>query len=127
MSLIAFLAVAALAGQEPAPVSRGCLDDNGADRCVAENRARILADMGAPAIEAEAAAGVEAYRVLQVDGYGNDQPVVAFERRPGASPRVAVYGRDGQVGLEPPGPELDPPELDGRTVPARPLNPGERT
>lgn len=97
MSLIALLAIAALAGQEPAPDSRDCLDDNGVDRCAAENRARVLAAMGAPAIEAEAAAGVEAYRVLQVDGYGADQPVVAFERRPGASPRVAVYGRDGQV------------------------------
>lgn len=73
-----------------------CFDDNLTDRCAAEEQARVRALLGMASIEDEAAAGVEAYRAFFVDGYGQDMPAVSFERRPGRSPEVVVYGRNGQ-------------------------------
>ncbi|GAA0625805.1 hypothetical protein GCM10009422_23120 [Brevundimonas kwangchunensis] len=136
MSLIVFAAIAALAGlagQEPA-VSRDCRDDNGVNRCDSGPRAETLARFSAPTIEADAASGAEVYRVLMVDGYGQDLPVIAFERRPGSSPQAVVYAADGRKLTASVGVELwgrvqrefrfadfavahEPPLLDGRPMP----------
>lgn len=94
MSLIALAFVAALVGQD-AVVPRDCRDDNGVDRCAEENRAAALNSLGMTSIEAEKAAGVEVYRILQVDGYGNLMPSIAYERRPGSAPQVVIYAAEG--------------------------------
>lgn len=94
MSLIALSVALALSGQTP-DISRDCRDDNGTDRCAEENRAAALATLGMTSIEAEKAAGVEVYRILQVDGYGNLMPSISYERRPGAAPQVVIYAADG--------------------------------
>jgi len=47
-------------------------------------------------IEDEAASGAIVHRAFFVDGYGRDMPAVAFERRPGQSPEVVVYGAQGR-------------------------------
>lgn len=65
-----------------------CLEVGGRRAC--ENLAQHVAQMGVKTIEAEAADGVEVYRVRFIDGYGRDLPVVAFVRRPGESPSVEV-------------------------------------
>jgi|GEM_PF-653512 len=91
---------AALALQQtpaPAAAERACRDDNGVDRCEAGNRAATLALLGAPAIEAQAAEGAEVYRVIQINGAGREEPIIAFERRPGSSPEVVVYARNGRT------------------------------
>lgn len=95
MSLLALAFIAFLSGQDPA-VSADCLDDNHTDRCDAANRDRMLASFGAPTIEADAAAGAEVYRALYIDGYGQELPVIAFERRPGQPPQAVFYGANGQ-------------------------------
>jgi hypothetical protein len=92
--------VAALAFQQtPAPggADRNCRDDNGVDRCEADSRAATLTLLGAPSIEAQAAEGAEVYRVLQINGAGREEPIIAFERRPGSSPQVVVYARNGRT------------------------------
>lgn len=94
--LSALILSVVLSGQAAPLVDRDCRDDDGNDRCAAENRAQVLATLGIPPIEEELAAGTEVYRTLQVDGYGNDMAGVAFERAAGASPRVVVYGVGGQ-------------------------------
>lgn len=104
MSLIAFAVIAALGGQD-ASVSPDCLDDNLTNRCDADRRAATLVLFSAPTIEQDAESGAEVYRVLSVDGYGQDLPVIAFERRPGASPQAVVYAAGGRtlkavVGME---------------------------
>lgn len=93
MSLIAAIAALLLLGQD---VPRDCQDDNGTDRCAAEDRAEVLRALGLTALEDEKAAGVEVYRILQVDGYGNVMPSIAYERRPGGSPQVVVYAHEGR-------------------------------
>lgn len=51
-----------------------------------------------PPAAAEAAAGVETYRVFFTNGYGRKEPtVVAFERRPGDEPKAVVYTLDGKL------------------------------
>lgn len=90
MSLVAYAVIAVLSGQDPA-VSKDCLDDNLTNRCDAERRAESLALFSAPTIEQDAEGGAEVYRVLSVDGYGQDLPVIAFERRPGSGPQAVVY------------------------------------
>jgi len=95
MSLWALALIAVLSGQD-ATVSRNCLDDNHTDRCDAPNRERMLARFGAPTIEADAAAGAEVYRALYIDGYGQELPVIAFERRAGQPPQAVFYGVEGR-------------------------------
>lgn len=95
MSLVVFAAVAALVGQDAA-VSRDCLDDNLVNRCDDGRRNETLVRFSAPTIEADAESGAEIYRVLMVDGYGQDLPVIAFERRPGFSPQAVVYANNGR-------------------------------
>lgn len=95
MTLIVFVALVALVGQDAA-VSRDCLDDNHVNRCDDGRRNETLARFSAPTIEADAGSGAEIYRVLMVDGYGQDLPVIAFERRPGFPPQAVVYAANGR-------------------------------
>jgi len=78
-----------------------CLDVNDANRCDPEVQARVRALLGMASIEAEAASGAIVYRAFFVDGYGRDMPAVAFERRPGQSPEVVVYGEEGRSARAP--------------------------
>ena len=93
MLSVALIAALTL-GQSPTS-DRNCRDDNGTDRCAAENHAALLDQLGMRSIEQEQADGVEVYRTLQIDGYGRPLAGVAFERRVGASPQVVVYGPNG--------------------------------
>ena len=92
--LFAVLFSLAIAGQS-AEVPRDCRDDNGTDRCAAENRAAVLRSLGMRPIEEELAAGTEVYRTFQVDGYGNVMAGLAYERSRGSSPQVVIYGAEG--------------------------------
>ncbi|PLR27345.1 hypothetical protein SGCZBJ_08085 [Caulobacter zeae] len=74
-----------------------CRGDNHADRCAPEDRARIVAKRGMASADAEAKAGVEAYRAFFVDGYGRERPTIAFERRPGQPPKAVVYAQDRKL------------------------------
>lgn len=84
-----FAAVLLQAG--PALPPENCLDDSRTDRCAPADRARIVAKLGMASADAEAKAGVEAYRAFFVDGYGRERPTIAFERRPGQPPKAVVY------------------------------------
>ncbi len=95
MSLLALAFIAVLSGQDPV-VSPDCLDDNHTDRCDAANRDRMLARFDAPTIEADASAGAEVYRALYIDGYGQELPIIAVERRAGQPPQAVFYGVEGR-------------------------------
>ena len=102
--LIALLGAALIGGQ--AASDRTCLDDNNRDICAPAMRAEQLSRLGMATAEADAAAGVESYRVFFVDGYGNDLPAFVFERRAGAGPMSVVYGANGKRLESPVSPEL---------------------
>lgn len=85
-----------LAGQDAAAINPRCRTEDDVDRCDPANRAALIGALGMPSIEEERAAGTEVYRVTQIDGYGRIMPGVSFERRPGASPQVVVYGHGGR-------------------------------
>ena len=88
-----------IAGLQAAPQLAGpreCLDDNGLNRCLPEVQARVRDKLGVASIDEEAEAGAEVYRAFFVDGYGQDMPAVAFERRRGQAPKAVVYGQDGR-------------------------------
>lgn len=91
------IGVAALILAQDPVVSRDCFDDNGVDRCASDGQAATRALLGVASIEDEATSGAEVYRAFYVDGYGREMPAIAFERRPGASPVVTVYGFNGQT------------------------------
>lgn len=78
------------------PGPRECLDDNHTNRCDLQVQARVRALLGMASIEDEAASGAIVYRAFFVNGYGRDMPAIAFERRPGQSPEVVIYGREGR-------------------------------
>lgn len=92
---IALLGAALIIGQEPRVWDRTCMDDNARDVCAAGMRAELLGRLGMVSVENEAEAGVESYRAFFVDGYGQDMPAMAFERRPGSGPTSVVYGFGG--------------------------------
>ena len=102
--LFVFLALALVFTPAPAlaqddsdlPGPRECLDDDHTNRCLPEVQARVRALLNVAAIEDEATSGAIVYRAFYVDGYGRDMPAVSFERRPGQSPEVVIYGRDGR-------------------------------
>lgn len=99
VSLFTAAALAQAAAALPPPVlpPKECRDDNHADRCAPADRARVIALLGMTAADAEARAGIEAYRVFFVDGYGRDRPAIAFERRPGQSPKAVVYAQGRRI------------------------------
>lgn len=78
------------------PGPRECLDDDHTNRCDPEVQARVRERLGVASIEDEAASGAIVYRAFFVNGYGNDMPAVSFERRPGQSPEVVIYGFEGR-------------------------------
>lgn len=94
--LIALLGTALLGVQTAPTPDRTCLDDNNRDICAPAMRAELLERLGMATAEADAAAGVESYRVFFVDGYGRDLPALVFERRPGSGPMSVVYGTEGR-------------------------------
>lgn len=96
MLVVALLVSLVLQQSPPAAVDRDCLDDNLTDRCQPDQQEKVRAMFGVDSIEQEAAAGAEIYRAFFVDGYGQDMPVVAFERRRGQAPQAVVYGSGGR-------------------------------
>ncbi len=84
-----------LAGQAATTPDRDCLDDNLVDRCAEASRAATREKLGVASMSDEAEAGAEIYRAFFVDGYGQDMPAVAFERRLGQGPMAVVYGHAG--------------------------------
>jgi len=96
MSLIVFALAAVLAAAgspQDEDAVRNCRDDNGVDRCA--RLAEDVRNLGMASLEEEKAAGAEVYRILQIDGYGRLMPGIAYERRVGAGPQVAIYAKDG--------------------------------
>lgn len=87
---------AVLAQDDELPGPRECLDDDLANRCLPEVQARVRDLLGLRSIEDEVASGAIIYRAFFVDGYGRDMPAISFERRPGQSPEVVIYGQDGR-------------------------------
>lgn len=89
-----------VAPQSPNPVPELC-EDESYPRCP-EAHARSRRLLGLETIEAEADAGAEVYRAYYVNGHsyvrarGVDMPAIAFERRPGETPRVTVTTATGQ-------------------------------
>jgi hypothetical protein len=82
---------------EGLPGPRECLDDDHTNRCDPEVQSRVRNLLGVASIEDEAASGAIVYRAFFVNGYGRDMPAVSFERRPGQSPEVVIYGFDGRT------------------------------
>jgi len=76
---------------------QACRDGNFQDRCTSGNFGRVLGMFAMASAEAEAEAGVEAYRVFYLDAFGEKKPPVVFERRVGAPPKVVVYGRTRKI------------------------------
>lgn len=73
------------------PLNSDCHDDNMRDRCDAEVQRQVRALYNARPIEELAASDMQVRRAFYVDGYGQDMPMVSFERALGADPRVVVY------------------------------------
>lgn len=98
VSLLLLLSAAQALAQtdDDLPGPRECLDDDHTNRCDAEVQAGVRDLLGVASIEEEAASGAIVYRAFFVNGYGGDMPAVAFERRPGQSPEVVIYGQDGR-------------------------------
>lgn len=90
--MVVFALLASLLVQQPQQIPAECNDDRGVNRCDPENRAEVLRALGMASIEEEKAAGVEVYRVMQIDGYGRVMPAIAYERRVGAAPQIVIYG-----------------------------------
>lgn len=70
---------------------RDCQDDNGVDRCSAEEHRRVLELFGMKPIEEHARAGDQVRRVFYVDGYGRDMVAIAFVRPAGNDAMLSVY------------------------------------
>ncbi|MGQ2990071.1 MAG: hypothetical protein ACT6RD_11745 [Brevundimonas sp.] len=83
------LAAMALVQTPPSPPE--CRISQTDEACARARRAAFEARQGLTSIEAEAGTGAEIYRAGFTHGFGGDMPTIAFERRPGESPRVVVY------------------------------------
>lgn len=85
----------AIAAASPAAaqgrVPPGCSDDQGTDRCSAEEQRRVLELFGGKPIEEHARAGDQVRRSFYVDGYGRDLLAIVFIRAPGQDPTVQVH------------------------------------
>lgn len=68
-------------------VAPECSDDNGVDRCSAEQHRRVLDLFGLNPIEEHVRAGDQVRRAFYVDGYGGDLLALSFVRAPGRDPR----------------------------------------
>lgn len=93
VSIISLLAADVAIAEDISPadaLSSDCYDDNMTDRCDATVQREVRARFGLRSIEQLNAANIQARRAFAVDGYGNDLPVVSFERAPGEAPQVHV-------------------------------------
>jgi hypothetical protein len=88
VSLALATSAPALAQERP---SRECSDDNGVDRCAAEQQRRVRELFGVPPIEELQKAGAEVRRAFFVDGYGRDQIALTFIRARGRDPMVTIH------------------------------------
>ena len=83
----ALLPCGAAAQTGPSP---DCRDARGVDRCVAEERRRVLELFGAPPIEELQASGAQVRRAFFIDDYGRPVVAVTFVRAPGTDAKVAI-------------------------------------
>lgn len=110
----ALLGLAFLLLQGPAATAserdRNCRDDNGVDRCAADQQRRTRTLFGVRSIEEHRDAGDQVRRVFYVDGYGRDVVLISFIRAPSREPMAYVHfprreGQPAQAALEAPVPE----------------------
>lgn len=73
-----------------------CDDEHESAECAAELMASAERNLSLPPIQAEFSAGAQVYRAV-FDGGRHDTPAVSFERRPGRSPELVLYGTGGQT------------------------------
>lgn len=94
VAVLAAFGVGVATAQQRAPaddaLTSDCLDDDHNDRCDPETQRAVRERYNLNSIQDLAAMNVRTRRVFFVDGYGNEMPVVAFERRPGQDPSVIV-------------------------------------
>lgn len=64
--------------------------------CLTAQIALATRNLSLPEIRAESDAGAQVYRAV-FDGGQSGSPAVSFERRPGRSPEVVVYGTEGRT------------------------------
>jgi hypothetical protein len=88
------LAAALLLGATPAlaqtAATPDCRDDNGAERCSAAARQKLLGVFGAEAIERLSAGGSTVLRAFFIDGYGREQALVSLMRPRGGDAEIVV-------------------------------------
>jgi hypothetical protein len=86
--------LALLLGLASAPATAqqvsGCSDDYGTNRCDPTVQAEVRAKFGVESAEAFAAAKTPLLRAFFVDGYGQEEPLISFVRRPGNEPEAIV-------------------------------------
>ena len=88
------LLLAAPAKTPPAerhPPLGDCRDDDGVDRCSADQQRRVRELFGVKPIEAHRDAGDQVRRAFYVDGYGNDVVAIMFIRPKGGDPSLWIH------------------------------------
>lgn len=90
VSILVLLALAPVQALAQSDVPPNCSDDQGTNRCAAEQQQRMRDLYGARPIEAHLAAGEQVRRVFYVDGYGRDMVAIEMIRAPGRDPRLVV-------------------------------------
>lgn len=93
LSLLLLLAFLPAQGFAQPELPRNCRDDQGNNRCAAEQQQRMRELYGARPIETHLAAGEQVLRVFYVDGYGRDMVAIELIRAPGRDPRLMVRHR----------------------------------
>ena len=76
---------------EQFPPPGDCRDDDGVDRCSAEQQGRVRELFAVAPIETHRDAGDQVRRAFYVDGYGNDIVAIAFIRPKGGDPMLRVH------------------------------------
>jgi hypothetical protein len=100
---LAFLLLTVAPAAAQRTPDRNCTDDNGVDRCDAEQQRRTRALFGVRSIEEHRDAGDQIRRVFYVDGYGRDMVLISFIRAPGREPMANVHfpRREGERPRQP--------------------------
>lgn len=73
-----------------------CDEEHESPVCAAQLMAEAGRNLSLPPIQAEFSDGAQVYRAV-FDGGRYDRPAVSFERRPGRSPELVLYGTNGQT------------------------------
>lgn len=89
-------AQAAAQAERPWP-SDDCGDDNGVDRCAPAQQAKTRALFGAAPIEQLSAEETQIVRAFFVNGYGRDEPMIAFVRPKGKDAEAIVTVAGGNA------------------------------